>query len=179
MDAKVIVYGLCLVAIIAGASFWSYTMGIDDAQKDVISARQQLAVAEDGIKQAKAWLTARKEASALLAASKVIERDNQALRSEIDAIKSKRKDISKVFQSSVDRARNETAGMSFPQIQLSSGELFKNARIQSVDQEITVFQHAEGVSKVPTTSLPPDLLDRLRYGFVPGVSGSRKPGSSA
>jgi hypothetical protein len=173
MDAKVIIYGLCLVAIIAGASFWSYTMGIDDAQKDVISARQQSAVAEEGIKQAKAWLTARKEASALLAASRVIERDNLALRTEVDAIKSKRKDIAKVFQSSVDRARTETAGMSFPKIQLSTGEQFKNAKIQSVDKEITVFQHAEGVSKVPTRALPPDLLDRLRYDSIPGVGGGR------
>jgi hypothetical protein len=63
--------------------------------------------------------------------------------------------------------------MSFPKIQLSTGEQFKNAKIQSVDKEITVFQHAEGVSKVPTRALPPDLLDRLRYDSIPGVGGGR------
>jgi hypothetical protein len=50
MDAKIIVYGICLVLIVAGASLWSYTMGIDDAEKELALARQQLAATQDGVR---------------------------------------------------------------------------------------------------------------------------------
>lgn len=171
MDAKVIIYGFCLVAIIAGASFWSYTMGIDEAQKDVFSARQQLAVADESIKQAKAWLSARKEAAALISAAAIIEKDNEALRGEIAAVHTKRRDVAKVFVSTIERARNEFVGITLPELTLSTGARFRNAKVQSFDSEITVLQHSEGVSKVATTELPPEIQDRLRYGFNPGGLG--------
>jgi hypothetical protein len=171
MDAKVIIYGFCLVAIIAGASFWSYTMGIDEAQKDVFSARQQLAVAEESIKQAQAWLSARKEAAALISAAAIIEKDNEALRGEIATVRTKRRDVAKVFVSTIERARNEFVGITLPELTLSTGARFRNAKVQSFDSEITVLQHSEGVSKVSTTELPPEIQDRLRYGFNPGGLG--------
>lgn len=182
MDAKIIIYGFCLVAIIAGASFWSYTMGIDEAQKDVFSARQQLAVAEDSIKQAKAWLSARKEAAALISAAAIIEKDNEALRGEIAAVRSKRRDVAKVFVSTIERGRNEFVGITLPELTLSTGAKFRNAKIQSLDSEITVLQHSEGVSKVSTTELPAEIQDRLRYGFNPGglgVSGNESKSTSS
>lgn len=172
MDAKIFVYGFCLVAITAGSSFWSYTMGIDEAQKDVFSARQQLAVSEEGIKQAKAWLTARKEASALISAAAIIEKDNEALRGEIASARTQRRDVSKVFTSTVERARSLFVGTMHPELTLSTGAKFRNAKVQSFDSEITVLQHSEGVSKVPTAALPPEIQDRLRYGFNPGGLGN-------
>jgi hypothetical protein len=173
MDAKIIVYGFCLVAIICGASFWSYTMGIDDAQKDVFSARQQLAVIEDSMKQAKGWLKARKEAAALISAASIIEKENEALRNEIASIRGQRRDVAKVYTSSIERARTEFVGTTLPEVSLASGTRFRNAKIQSLDSEITVIHHSEGVSKVPTADLPPEIQDRLRYGFNPGGLGSQ------
>lgn len=168
MDAKIIVYGFCLFAIIAGTGFWRYTMGIDEAEKDMLLARSQVNTVEDSVKSTKGWLEARKEAAALMAAAKVIEGDNEQIKTEIKQLQEKRKDVSKVFVSSIERARNEMNGKVLAEITLTTGVKLRNAKIQSLDQEITVFQHSEGVSKVPTASLPADFQDRLRYGFTPG-----------
>jgi hypothetical protein len=157
-------------------------MDIDEAQKDVISARQQSAVVEESIKQAKAWLTARKEAAALISAAAIIEKDNTTLRNEIAATRLERTNVAKNFKSSIERARNELVGTTLSEVALSSGQRLKNAKIQSLDEEITVFQHSEGVSKIPTAELPAEIQDRLRYGFNPGgigtISKDRKETSS-
>jgi cell division protein FtsB len=171
MDAKIFVYGFCLLAIIAGTGFWQYTMGIDEAEKELLLARGQVGTVDDSIKQAKAWLAARKEAAALIAAAKVIETDNQTLKDEVKKIKDKRQDVAKVFAASIERARSEMNGMVIPDLTLTNGMRLKNAKIQSLDEKITVIQHAEGVSKVPTENLPANLQDRLRFGFTPGGIG--------
>ncbi len=168
MDAKIIVYGFCLAALIAGASFWAYTMEMDDAQKDVVYAKQQLAVAEDSIKQTKAWMAARKEASALISAAHIIEQENQKLRAEIENLRTDRTNLAHAFISSIQRAREESLGVVIPEVVLITGTTLKQAKIQSIDAEITIFQHSEGVSKVPSTTLPESLLDRFKFGYSPG-----------
>ncbi len=168
MDAKIFVYGFCLVAIIAGTSFWAYTMEIDEAQKEVFEAKQQTAVIAESINLAKAWLVARKEAAALIAAARIIEQDNLKLAAEIETIKRDRTNLANTFLSSIQRAREEFIGVLIPEVILVTGTTFRQARIQSIDSEITIFQHSEGVSKVPSTTLPKSLLERFKFGFSPG-----------
>ena len=175
MDGKIIVYGFCLVALIAGSAFWRYAMEVDDAQKDVDLAREQQRTVEDGIKQTKAWLAARREASALILAAGVIERNNEPLRDEVRALQQKRMDIAKLFVTSIERAREETIGMVVPELTLATGTTFKEAKILSVDSEIATLHHTGGVSKVPTTILPTRLLDRLRFGYNPAGLGVGPP----
>jgi hypothetical protein len=168
MDGKIIVYGFCLIALISGASFWAYTMEMDDAQKEVVLVRQQLAVAEESIKQTKAWMAARKEASALITAGQIIGHENQKLRAEVELLQIDRNNLAKAFLSSIQRAREESLGVIIPEVLLSTGTTLRQAKIQSIDAEITIFQHSEGVSKVPSTTLPKPLLDRFKFGFSPG-----------
>lgn len=168
MDGKIIVYGLCLLAVIAGSSFWAYTMEIDDAQKEVVLARQQLAVAEEGIKQTKAWMAARREAAALIAAGQIIDQENQKLNAEIELIKKDRSNLARAFLSNIQKARQDSLGVVIPEVVLTTGTTLKQARIQSLDPEITIFQHAQGVSKVPSTTLPAELLERFKFGYSPG-----------
>jgi hypothetical protein len=179
MDAKIIIYGFCLALVIAGSFFWRYTMQIDDAEKDMLLARQQMNATEDGVRQAKAWLAARKEAAALIAAAAVLEKDNKVLKEAVDVLQRKRAEIVKVFSSSIQRARQETVGMEFPELQLNSGARFKNVKIQSIDESLAVLKHSEGVSKVPASALPPEMLDRLRFGFIPGTSGNSAEASAS
>ncbi|GEP43050.1 hypothetical protein [Brevifollis gellanilyticus] len=167
MDGKIFAYGLCLLAIIVGTSFWTYTMDIDEAHKNVELARQQLSAVEDGIKHGQAWIVARKEASAQISAAGIIEQQNQKLRDEIAVLKQQRVDVAKVFLGSIERARGDLLGRVMAEVTLATGTTLKQASIQSIDPEITVFQHSEGVSKVPTTILPSTLLDRLRFGYQP------------
>lgn len=168
MDGKIIVYGFCLLALIAGSSFWAYTLELDDAQKEVVLARQQFTVAEEGIKQTKAWMAARKEAAALIAASQIIEQENQKLNAEIELIKQDRTNLARAFLSSIQKAREESLGVVIPEVILTTGTTLKQARIQSLDPAITIFQHEQGVSKVPSTTLPEDLLERFKFGYSPG-----------
>ena len=93
MDGKIIIYGFCLALVAAGSFFWKYTMDIDEVQKEMLLARQQLNASEDGVKQAKGWLNARKEAAALIAAGSVIEKKNEELRQAIQKLKDKRKEF--------------------------------------------------------------------------------------
>jgi len=183
MDAKIIVYGFCLLAIVAGSTFWRYAMEIDDVEKEVVLARQNLNNVEEGLRQAKAWGTARKEAAALLAAASVIKESNDALYEEIQVLQKKRMEVAKSYMSAVERARAETAGMELPEITLATGGSLKNAKIQSIDEELTVIKHSEGVAKIATKLLPAMFKDRLRYGFNPlglgslSTSGARSGGT--
>jgi len=172
MDAKIIVYGFCLMTIVAASVFWRYAMEIDDVEKEVVVARQSLNNIEEALKQAKAWGTARKEAAALLAAASVIKKSNDALHAEIQAIQKKRQEVAKSYLGAVERARAETAGMELPEIALATGVSLKNATIQSIDEELTVIKHSLGVTKVSTGMLPAEFKDRLRYGFNPVGLGS-------
>ena len=171
MDAKITIYGLCLVFIIAVTSFWSYMMGVDDAQKDLNSAREHLEAVEKNIVDTRAWIVARKEASALITAANHIEQENVIARENLDKINQQRSNIAKAFVAAIERARSETIGVVMPEVRLASGTILKQAKLQSVDPEIAVFQHSEGVSKVPTSILPTKLLDRLRFGFNPAGLG--------
>ncbi len=172
MDAKIIVYGFCLLAIVAGTTFWRYAMDMDEVEKEVVLARQQLNNVEEGLNQAKAWATARKEAAALIAAASVIKEGNDALHEEIQAIQKKRMEVAKNYLGTVERARADTAGMELPEITLATGVSLKNAKIQSIDEELTVIKHSLGVTKVATDMLPAVFKDRLRYGFNPVGLGS-------
>jgi len=171
MDAKIIVYGFCLVAIVSGSFFWRYAMEIDDAQKDVDQARADLAQIEGGIKQTQAWMAARKEAAALIMAASVLDRENEPLRAEVQALQQKRMEVAKLFLASIERAREETTGRILPELTMATGTTFKEVKILSVDAEIATLHHTGGVSKVPTTILPSNLLDRLRYGYNPAGLG--------
>lgn len=175
MEVKIFVYGLCLAAIVAAVSFWQYTMSIDEAQHEVLMARDQQNSTEDGLKRAKEWLVARKEAAALIKASSVIEADNTAILEEIKKAQNERTEIAKNFMSTIERVRSSLNGALFPTVTLTTGATLTNAKVQSLDQETTVFQHSGGVSKVPTTTLPSDFQDKLRYGFNPGGLGQVIP----
>lgn len=166
MDGKVVVYAIFLAVIMAAIGGFFYTIDVDEAQKELILTRQQLSQTEESLKTAKAGLELRKEAAAIITAAHIIERDNETLRNEIRDEKKKRDDLSKVFLNTIERVREDSVGLVLPEVNLTTGTVFKNAKIQSLDSEITVFQHSQGVSKVPTSTLPDSLQDRFRFGYI-------------
>lgn len=171
MDAKIIVYGICLVLIAAGASLWSYTMGIDDAEKELALARHQLAAAQDGVRNAQGWIHARKEALALITAGGILEKENQVLRDQVGGLRQKLNELSGLIGTTIQRGRDQILGEVIPELSLSNGVVLRQVRIQSADPELTVLLHSGGVSKVSTAILPSDMLDRFRFGTVPGQVG--------
>lgn len=197
MDGKIIVYGICLVIIAAAASLWSYTMGIDDAEKELALARHELSAAQEGVRTAEAWIHARKEAMALITAGGILEKENQVLRDQVAGLRLRLNELQGLFATAVQRAREQITRVVLPEVTLSNGVLLREVRIQSADPELVVLLHSGGVSKVSTAVLPADMLDRFRFGSFPGqVSGeasltgvamsgepasaaSAKPGTSA
>lgn len=172
MDGKIIAYAIFLVAIIGGVMGVLYTTDVDEAQKEFILTQQQLGQTEEALKQMHASYEQRKEATAIITAGHIIERDNEALRTEIRTLKQKRDDLAKAFVGTIQRVREDSVGLVVPEIPLTSGSTLKNAKLQAVDDQLTVIQHSEGVSKVPTSTLPASLLDRFRFGYVPGGAGT-------
>ncbi len=149
-----------------------YTTDVDEAQKEFILAQQQMGQIEDSVKKEQISFAHRKEAAAIITAAHIIERDNNLLREEARKIKDNRDNLAKAFTSTIQRVREESIGMIIPEIPLATGNTLKNAKLQAVDENLTVIQHSEGVSKVPTTTLPASLLDRFRFGYVPGGAGT-------
>lgn len=149
-----------------------YTTDVDEAQKEFILAQQQMGQIEDSVKKEQISFAHRKEAVAIITAANIIERDNNQLREETRKIKDNRDNLAKAFTSTIQRVREESIGMIIPEIPLATGNTLKNAKLQAVDENLTVIQHSEGVSKVPTTTLPASLLDRFRFGYVPGGVGA-------
>jgi hypothetical protein len=172
MDGKIIVYLILLIAIITGVSGIYYSMDVDEAQKELILTQQQLGQTEETLKQTKSTFEFRKEAAAIITAAHIIERDNEAIRAEIRTEKQKRDDLAKNFISTIERVREDSLGLVIPEIPLTTGAILKNAKIQGIDADLTVIQHSEGVSKIPTSTLPASLLDRFRFGYNPGGVGS-------
>ena len=172
MDGKIVVYIIFLFVIMGGVMGIFYTTDVDEAQKEFILAQQQMGQIEDSVKKEQISFAHRKEAVAIITAANIIERDNNQLREETRKIKDNRDNLAKAFTSTIQRVREESIGMIIPEIPLATGNTLKNAKLQAVDENLTVIQHSEGVSKVPTTTLPASLLDRFRFGYVPGGAGA-------
>lgn len=172
MDGKIVVYIIFLFAIMGGVMGILYTTDVDEAQKEFILAQQQLGQIEDSVKKEQSSFAHRKEAAAIITAAHIIERDNNLLRDETRKIKENRDNLAKAFTSTIQRVREESIGMIIPEIPLTTGNTLKSAKLQAIDENLTVIQHSEGVSKVPTTTLPASLLDRFRFGYIPGGLGA-------
>lgn len=172
MDGKIITYAILLLAIIGGVTGFLYTTDVDEAQKDFILTQQQLGQTEESVKQARISYEQRKEATAIITVAHIINRENEALRTEIRTLKQKREELAKAFRGTIQRVREDSVGLVLPEIPLTTGSTLKNAKLQAVDDQLTVIQHSEGVSKVPTSTLPAALLDRFRFGFMPGTTSS-------
>ena len=178
MDGKIIVYAIALFALLAGVSGFYYTVDVDEAQKEFILTQQELGNIQESIKGAQKLTEIRKETAALITAAHIIESENEAIRTEAKKFSDARDYEARAFISVIQKVREETVGMNFPSIPLSNGTVLKNAKIQAVDENLTVIQHSEGVSKIATEFLSPELHDRLRFGFVPGGAGSATNESS-
>ena len=147
-------------------------MDIDEAQKELILAKQENQAVLDTLSKTKGWLTAREEAAALISAAAIMKEKNDAEQAEVQPLHTQRLDVAKNFMSSIEQARAETVGMILPEMILSTGACLKNAKVQSLDQTMALIQHSQGVTKVDTSALPAEMLDRLRFGFSPGGIGS-------
>ena len=172
MDGKIIVYAFALIALFGGVTGFYYTIDVDEAEKDFILTQQELGSVEESIKSAQKLTDLRKETAALISAARIIEAENETIRQEALKLSNSRDNANKAFMSAIQKVRDATVGMTFPSIHLSNGTVLKSAKIQALDESLTVIQHSEGVSKVPTEVLSTELHDRLRYGFIPGGAGS-------
>ena len=168
MDGKIIIYTIFFLCIIGGISAVLYTTDVDEAQKEFILTQQQVSQIEEATKQARISHDLRKEAAAIITAAHIIDRDNEVIRTETRALVGKRDDLAKAFVGTIQRVREDSVGLTLAEIPLTSGSTLKNAKIQAVDEDLTLIQHSDGVSKVPTNMLPNSLLDRFRFGYVPG-----------
>ncbi len=168
MDGKFVIYIVFFLCIIGGISGFLYTTDVDEAQKEFILTQQQLSQIEEAAKQARISHDLRKEAAAIITAAHIIDRDNEIIRTETRTLEKKRDDLAKAFVGTIQRVREDSVGLILPEIPLTTGSTLKNAKIQAVDEDLTLIQHSEGVSKIPTNTLPNSLLDRFRFGYAPG-----------
>ncbi len=167
MDGKFVIYIVFFLCIIGGISGFLYTTDVDEAQKEFILTQQQLSQIEEAAKQARISHDLRKEAAAIITAAHIIDRDNEIIRTETRNLEKKRDDLAKAFVGTIQRVREDSIGLILPEIPLTTGRTLKNAKIQTLDEDITLIQHSEGVSKIPTNTLPNSLLDRFRFGYAP------------
>jgi len=172
MDGKLIVFIISLLLIGGAITGLFYSMDVDEAQKGLVLAQQQLGQMEAAARTAQKSLSSRKEALARITAAHIIQGENNAVKEEIQGIKDEQESISKAFLATIKRVREDSVGIIIDEIILTTGNKLKKARIQGIDQNITVIQHVEGVSKIPTDTLPASLLDRFRFGYQPGGVGS-------
>lgn len=167
MEFKIIVFSFCLLLIVSVTSFWTYTMDLDEAHQEVRLARQELEAVQLGLQTAKDWLHARKEAIAFMTAAAIIDHQNHEMRLVLEKENQNQQNVAKTFLAAIERARRETLGVIMAELHLTNGLIFRQARLQSMDPELTVISHEDGVSKVKTSALPESLLDKLRLGFKP------------
>jgi hypothetical protein len=172
MDGKIIVFAIAILALLGSVTGFYYTVDVDEAQKELILTQQELGTIEESIKGAQKLTELRKETSALIAAAHIIEAENETVRKETKKLEDKRDNLAKAFVGAIQKVRESTIGLTFTTIPLSNGTTLKQAKIQAFDENLTVIQHSEGVSKIPTELLSSEILDRLRFGFVPGGAGN-------
>ena len=178
MDGKIIVYAVALLALLGGLTGFYYTIDVDEAQKEFILTQQELGNIQEHIKDAQKLTEIRKEAAALITAARIIESENETIRQEAKKLSEARDNEARAFLSAIQKVRESTIGMVFPSIQLANSTVLKNAKIQALDENLSVIQHSEGVSKIATEILSAELQDRLRFGFIPGGAGSATNESS-
>jgi hypothetical protein len=100
-----------------------------------------------------------------------LEETKAALAKEVPILEQTRSDVLREFKESVEKVRSASAGLAWPDLSLPGGQVLKSVTIQKVTEADVSFAHSGGVTRVHVSDLPPDLLDRFRFGRSPMVIG--------
>lgn len=177
MEKKILIYACCLLVLVAGIIFWVSRESVDEVQASLEHAQGHLETVQAEFQDSQALLTARKEAAALITEASGLDQQNTQLRDEIREIHRQRIQLIQPPPRSRAQAPQAPTGQEpglqvIPEITLATGTTLKQVTIQSMDAEMTVFRHSEGVSSVPTSILPASLVDKFLPRKPPADNGT-------
>lgn len=184
MEGKLFVYLLALAGIIGVTYFVYFTNEVDEAQAELTQLTANIENHREAVKNNASLLEMKKEVAAWLKATAVVEAEIAKLRKQLSAVQEEEQALALQFSTVILRNRNQTVGMTFPELKLANGLVLRNARIQNVEDDGLRVQHSTGLMKIGHSDLPEDLKDRLRYpdaskGFIPGATAKIKAGTAA
>lgn len=163
--AKVIIYAFLLVAIIAGGYAIHYTTEVDEANKDLIAAQNQVSSLQNHVKSQTAFLEIRREIKALLSASVIMQQEAATIRQEVRKLREDEFAARRDFEQAIQKSRNDAAGLVINDAVLPSGLRLFNARVQKVEGDVTTVSHSDGISQLTPDMLPAELKERFRFGM--------------
>ena len=166
MDAKIIGFLAALFACIGLTYFIHEAMSVDAANTSLEEARQYEATLQDQLKYHLSLLDMRKDASALISANELMQREITKLQAEIDKAQQTLLQTEKDFDRYVAGKRQETIGAEMGEMQLSNGSVLKGVRVQKIEGTFTTVSHSEGITKLPAHLLPEKLQERFRFGLA-------------
>lgn len=177
MEAKFVIYFVLFLALF-GLGFGVYhTTEIDEANKELASAVQQVETLEAHIKTQTAQLELRREVAALMTVADIMQKEVNSIRDDIANTREDEIRARKDFEQAILKSRQDAAGLVLDEAVLPSGLRLRNARVQKVEGDTTTILHSEGISKLSPEMLPQELQERFRFGAV--QSASEKPAMAA
>jgi hypothetical protein len=169
MDAKIIIYLLLAAGLIGGTYGIFYSDDLDGAERELAVVQSQVKSTGDLIETRKVRLAARHEAAALIAQAEVLTKEQEAIRKEIADLHQQETVALDATLNAVKKVREKAVGETAPELVLNTGKTLKQTRIQTVEEDVIVVTHSEGVAKIPGQDLPKELRDK----FVFGINGKK------
>ncbi|HCN79481.1 MAG TPA: hypothetical protein DIT13_20145, partial [Verrucomicrobiales bacterium] len=175
MDGKILAYIFLLAAVVAATYGVYQTTLIDDAQRELNVLQAQVESTASAMQQMSRTLELRKQEQAreeeqgkkmehLQKEQETAKTDVEKAETDLKTLIAEHGKVRAEFERDIARAREETVGMEFFEMELANGSVLKNAKIQRVEEAVLTILHSQGISKIPVNDVHGKLKDRLQIG---------------
>lgn len=168
---------IVLLLIVSGAFVLYYFDKVDKAAAELDVARLQLQQARATLEtqqrlQSARTLQSEKNKGLLMLVRSAEDRIKEA-ETKHDAAESKRRLIegdlrylSDAAKKQAETSMKQMVETEFPEVRLSTGQVFKNVRFRKIDENKCSFVHSDGIGTSALSELPATLLERIDAGPV-------------
>lgn len=166
---------IVLLLIVSGAFVLFYFDKVDKAAAELDVSKLQLQQARAALETQQRFQSARaaqsEKSKGLLLQIQSAEARLAEAEKKHDAAESKRRLIegdlrylSEAVKKQAERTMVRMMETEFPEVRLSTGRVFKNARLRKLDEAKCSFVHSDGIGAASLSELPADLLERIDAG---------------
>jgi predicted nucleic acid-binding Zn-ribbon protein len=171
MEGKFFLFlGLALAGI-AGCFFIYMEQDLASLNTKLIVARQTATSYQGQIDQVQLQMQNKHKVTELVKSTEGLKEEKEKLANEIKALNEAYLMHVESLRAAITRIRQETVGLTFDELVLTSGAPLKSAMIQEVSEDEVVIKHSLGIRRATSKEWPIELKDRLR----PGALADTKP----
>jgi chromosome segregation ATPase len=171
MDGKIFLYLILLGAAVGGSYKLYLDQDLGELNTRLAVVRQEMTGVQSQIDRISSQLQRRSSVIDLTKTIAALKEEKARLETEILAVEAERPALTEGIRAAIAQIRQQTVGMRFDELTLTTGAPLKNALIQEVSDDELVIKHSLGIRRARVNEWTADLKERLR----PGALADTKP----